>query len=563
LASAWTFFLAAIPAVTSDITAPSAGSILSRRSVPIGLFRRIGCLALLFACELIALSYWLDTPRNSSGLTAFFATWATPIVRSIIAAAAVFAAFAYLRAWDALKELAAAFDNPPIHPGFAVLHAAGIFGFGALWFLVATGTQSNWIGLSWFLSGILAGFAGAFAFVPPRVWLELLRRTGTVSVYALAAGALSFPLRGIVEHIWIPCANLTFSAVRLCLRPFVKDLIANAATRDLGTPRFTINVHATCSGVEGAGLILVFGALALFLFRDECRFPRALIVLPAGVCILWMLNAVRLSALILIGDAGAPRVAMGGFHSQAGWIAFTAVAIGLTLAFRRISWLRVGGGESALAGARTEYPAAPYLVPFLAVLVAAMIARAASGGFEWLYALRFFAAAAALWAYRSRYALLDWRAGWLAAGIGAAVFGMWLALDAATGPHNDNGLQAALAALPLSGRIAWIGFRILAAVVSVPVAEELAFRGFLMRRVISADFESVNLRTFRVAAVLVSSVAFGLLHGDRWLAGTLAGVLYAVAAIGRGRIGDAVVAHATTNGLLALWVLAGGNWHLW
>ncbi len=84
-----------------------------------------------------------------------------------------------------------------------------------------------------------------------------------------------------------------------------------------------------------------------------------------------------------------------------------------------------------------------------------------------------------------------------------------------------------------------------------------------MRRIISADFESVSLRTFRVAAVLVSSAAFGLLHGDRWLAGTLAGVLYAIAVVRRGRIGDAVVAHATTNGLLALWVLAGGNWRLW
>jgi CAAX prenyl protease-like protein len=64
-------------------------------------------------------------------------------------------------------------------------------------------------------------------------------------------------------------------------------------------------------------------------------------------------------------------------------------------------------------------------------------------------------------------------------------------------------------------------------------------------------------------SVLISSVAFGLMHGDRWLAGTLAGLIYAIAFLRRGRIGDAVVAHTTTNALLAAWVLVGGRWYFW
>jgi hypothetical protein len=31
----------------------------------------------------------------------------------------------------------------------------------------------------------------------------------------------------------------------------------------------------------------------------------------------------------------------------------------------------------------------------------------------------------------------------------------------------------------------------------------------------------------------------------------------------RGRIGQAVVAHATTNALIAAWVLVRGDWYLW
>ena len=53
------------------------------------------------------------------------------------------------------------------------------------------------------------------------------------------------------------------------------------------------------------------------------------------------------------------------------------------------------------------------------------------------------------------------------------------------------------------------------------------------------------------------------MHGERWLAGIVAGMLYALAMRWRGRLGDAVVAHAVTNGLLAVWVLVFGRWELW
>lgn len=131
------------------------------------------------------------------------------------------------------------------------------------------------------------------------------------------------------------------------------------------------------------------------------------------------------------------------------------------------------------------------------------------------------------------------------------------------GTHPPSTIAAGLASLPSPARITWLVFRTVAAVITVPIAEELAFRGFLIRRLTSADFETLSSRHYTYVAVLVSSVAFGLLHGDRWLAGTLAGLIYAVAYLRRGRIGDAVVAHATTNALLAVCVLLGGKWDLW
>jgi CAAX prenyl protease-like protein len=112
-------------------------------------------------------------------------------------------------------------------------------------------------------------------------------------------------------------------------------------------------------------------------------------------------------------------------------------------------------------------------------------------------------------------------------------------------------------------RMTWIAIRVLAATVTVPIAEELAFRGFLMRRLISQDFESVPWKRFTWFSLLASSALFGALHGGLWFAGILAGLLYSFAVIRRGRIGEAIAAHATTNALLAVYVLASGQWHLW
>jgi CAAX prenyl protease-like protein len=190
-----------------------------------------------------------------------------------------------------------------------------------------------------------------------------------------------------------------------------------------------------------------------------------------------------------------------------------------------------------------------------------MVSRAVSDGFEWLYPLRLLAAAAVFWFFRAQYAALNWRLSWFGPAIGVVVFLLWMSLEPAT--HTDNGMATHLAAYPAAARLAWLICRTLAAVVTVPLAEELAFRGFLIRRLMSAEFASLDFRSYSVLAVLVSSLAFGLMHGDRWIAGTIAGVLYALAFVRRGSLGDAALAHGTTNALIAATVLTQGKWYLW
>jgi exosortase E/protease (VPEID-CTERM system) len=363
--------------------------------------------------------------------------------------------------------------------------------------------------------------------------------------------------------LWDRTAWLTFWLVELLLRPYLRDFSSDPSALTMGTPVFSVFISSACSGVEGAGLMLVFTALWLWLYRGEYRFPRAFLLLPFGAFVIWLVNALRIALLVLIGNAGAPGVAVNGFHSQAGWIAFNAVALSVSIFSRRVAWLnKPKETESSDAGTE-ENPVAPWLLPFLAILVAGMLSNAATSGFEWLYPLRFLAAGVVLWHFRAKYTVLDWRISWVSPLIGILVFVLWIELERPTGGSVTSETAVGLASLPRLASSVWLVFRVAAAVITVPISEELAFRGFLIRRLIRSDFDSLSLKSFTWPSVLISSAAFGLMHAERWMVGFVAGVLYSAALLWRGRLGDAIVAHATTNALLAAWVLAGGHWNFW
>jgi CAAX prenyl protease-like protein len=112
-------------------------------------------------------------------------------------------------------------------------------------------------------------------------------------------------------------------------------------------------------------------------------------------------------------------------------------------------------------------------------------------------------------------------------------------------------------------RVSWIAMRALAAIITVPIAEELGYRGYLMRRIRSADFEAVRFAQVGWKGLAVSAIVFGVAHGSMWLPGIAAGLVYGLLPMRTGRFGEAVAAHATTNILIAAWVLAAQQWQLW
>jgi exosortase E/protease (VPEID-CTERM system) len=405
--------------------------------------------------------------------------------------------------------------------------------------------------------GLSALVCWGAAALPARLWLALARRGRWALLGGSLVGVVAWKAGPLANLLWPSLSRSTFWAARGLLGLFFRDTVSDPAQFLVGTPSFAARISPACSGYEGIGLIGVYLAVYLWLYQKDYRFPQALLLFPLGAALIWLANAVRIASLVAVGTLGSPEVAANGFHSQAGWLLFNGVALGLAVLTRRVRFFTAGGAPPA---ARAVKPAAPYLLPLLTLVAITMLTGAFSSGFDRLYPVRVLGVAAVLWAFRGHYAKVRWQWSWEAVATGAAVFGLWLALERA--PREPTALPAWLAGLAPASAAVWLAFRVVGSVAIVPLAEELAFRAYLPRRLLSADFEAVPLGRFAWMPFLVSSAAFGALHG-RWLAGVLAGMLYALILYRRKSVAAPVLAHATTNALIAAYVLATGAWTLW
>jgi hypothetical protein len=111
-------------------------------------------------------------------------------------------------------------------------------------------------------------------------------------------------------------------------------------------------------------------------------------------------------------------------------------------------------------------------------------------------------------------------------------------------------------------RWGFLAMRVLGLAVLVPVVEELFWRGFLHRWLISPDWQQQELGRFTPLSFAGVTVLFALAHPE-WLAaavycGLLNGLLY-----WKRDLWNCVVAHGVSNGCLAGYIFCTGTWELW
>jgi exosortase E/protease (VPEID-CTERM system) len=523
----------------------------------LGAGHRALFIALLIAAELLLLA----------GVFQFFVTLECHLtevnglcrgLRSLVARALVVFAAAVLLLWawpgafaDFLHRAARARGRA----GWMILHFLGV----ALLFLPLVLLPGETLGnrfhlAAWpFALGAVAASVGALGWIAGwAVWRDLVLRDRGAPLGILALAALIPDLADLVLPLWDSeaLAGLTFAGVRGLLSLSGADIVADPAGRVIGVSAFQVHVARQCSGVEGVALVTGFTLLYGALFRHEIRPLRYwLTVLPVAVLASWLLNMLRIAVLIQIGAHVSPELAVNGFHSYAGWLFFTLLALGVMVAVHATPWLHRGDRAGPSTPLRQDWTAA-CILPLAVMLLMGIVQHAFFPHPELGYPFKVFALLAVLFVFRRLYLGLPRQLDPGAIVAGGIVGVVWLLSD--TGGDGAQ-IAALLDRMTASDQAIWVVMRIIGTVALVPLVEELFFRGYLLSRLDRGGWG------WRVLAVVLSSALFAALHG-RWIAAGLAGVVLALVHLRRGRVTDAVQAHVAANLLVALGALVSGDW---
>ncbi len=113
--------------------------------------------------------------------------------------------------------------------------------------------------------------------------------------------------------------------------------------------------------------------------------------------------------------------------------------------------------------------------------------------------------------------------------------------------------------------LAWsfLAVRFVGLALVVPIIEEFFLRGFVIRIVVDPRWEDVPFGKLTVAAAVVGTVFPMLMHPGELLAAAVWFSMVTWLMAKTKNIWDCVVAHAVTNLLLGVYVLASGAWRLW
>ena len=137
---------------------------------------------------------------------------------------------------------------------------------------------------------------------------------------------------------------------------------------------------------------------------------------------------------------------------------------------------------------------------------------------------------------------------------GALIFFVWVGLDPFYFQSSDP-------VAPFSA-VLDILLKLTISVALAPVIEEFFTRYFLARILINKNWEKVPLGKYDLLSFIVTVLFFGFSH-DRWLAGIVTGILLNLLFYKTKNIESCILAHATANVLLGIFVIYTGSWQFW
>jgi CAAX prenyl protease-like protein len=228
-------------------------------------------------------------------------------------------------------------------------------------------------------------------------------------------------------------------------------------------------------------------------------------------------------------------------------------------------------------------PEIPRALPFLLFVgLSSLQGKFFTGSEYWLYALKTILAGGMLWAFRGYLQEMRWSFSWAALGTGVGIAVLWIVLEGLVPPLGElwnraTGLITGDVPEPSTPEVPWnplaffaenqalgwmfLVFRVLGRSLVVPPLEEVFYRSFFYRSIAAPKFNQVPLGVWHTTAFFVTALVFGLAHPGQWLPAIICGAAYQLLVIRKKRLGDAMLAHATTNLLISAYSIATGQWH--
>lgn len=206
-----------------------------------------------------------------------------------------------------------------------------------------------WAAGVWALLVAGVGLSAALVFLRLRILVTWVQQYYREICVALALGAALVPATSLARKLWTRLDGPALALDRTLLEwTYGESLLGR--TREgypvVGTRRLLIIVTPQCAELE---TIPAFWLLSLALLGGCWRSVakvRWAVVLLLGSAVLYLLNAVRLFGLIVLGSQYSPEVCVRLAHSRIGGICLLAVALALlclTLRPRRQTELASGG----------------------------------------------------------------------------------------------------------------------------------------------------------------------------------------------------------------------------
>jgi uncharacterized protein len=226
-------------------------------------------------------------------------------------------------------------------------------------------------------------------------------------------------------------------------------------------------------------------------------------------------------------------------------------------------------GSSSILGIDSRTLA--FVAPFAVFILFLAIRSYLPFGMEWEYPLRVIVVTAVLVLFSRGVLTLRMTSPFQSVLIGILVFIIWIGPDLLFPGYRSHWLFQnsvvghSTTATPegLSANWLFLILRIAGTMLLVPIIEELFWRGWLMRWLIHRDFDTVALGTYVPFAFWSTAALFALEHGSYWDVGFAAGIVYNWWMVRTRCLGDCILAHAVTNGLLAAYVLMANRWEYW